>query len=50
LLQVLANHSERQALGRRALELLQSQRGATEFTLEKLRALLDSRVAEAHSA
>jgi 3-deoxy-D-manno-octulosonic-acid transferase len=50
LLQLLSNASERQALGRRALETLQSQRGATDFTLEKLRSLLETSVHEAHSA
>ena len=50
LLQLLAHASERQALGHRALETLQSQRGATEFTLEKLRSLLETNVHEAHPA
>jgi 3-deoxy-D-manno-octulosonic-acid transferase len=50
LLQLLANASEREALGRRALETLQSQRGATDFTLEKLRFLIATKVHEAHSA
>lgn len=50
LLRLLANDSERQALGRRALHTLQSQRGATQFTLEKLRALLETHVHEAYLA
>jgi 3-deoxy-D-manno-octulosonic-acid transferase len=47
-LELLSNESERRALGQRALEALESQRGATRFTLEKLRALLKERVAEAN--
>jgi 3-deoxy-D-manno-octulosonic-acid transferase len=39
-LELLANDDERHALGRRAAEALQSQRGATQFTLTKLRELL----------
>lgn len=40
LMQLLANDAERQALGRRAQETMQSQAGATSRTLEALRALL----------
>lgn len=47
---LLANEAERRALGRRALETLQSQRGATKFTIEQLRGLLNSSVREAHPA
>lgn len=39
-LELLANEDERLALGRRAKEALDSQRGATEFTLQQLRILL----------
>jgi 3-deoxy-D-manno-octulosonic-acid transferase len=39
-LELLANDDERHALGRRAAETLQSQQGATQFTLTKLRELL----------
>jgi 3-deoxy-D-manno-octulosonic-acid transferase len=47
---LLANDAERHALGRRAFETLQSQRGATQFTMEKLRTLLKPGVREAHPA
>lgn len=47
---LLANEIERRALGQRGLETLQSQRGATQFTLEKLRPLLQKALREAHSA
>ncbi|HEX3740720.1 MAG TPA: 3-deoxy-D-manno-octulosonic acid transferase [Terriglobales bacterium] len=47
---LLANDNQRLALGRRALETLQSQRGATQFTMDQLRALLKRGVSEAHSA
>ena len=47
---LLANETERRALGQRGLETLQSQRGATQFTLEKLRPLLQKALHEAHSA
>jgi len=47
---LLKNESERRALGRRAFETLQSQRGATQFTMEKLRTLLTPGVREAHPA
>lgn len=40
LMQLLANDAERQALGRRARETLQSQQGATERTLLALQGLL----------
>jgi 3-deoxy-D-manno-octulosonic-acid transferase len=49
-LELLANENERRTLGRRALETLQSQRGATQLTLEKLRGLLNSSIREAHTA
>jgi 3-deoxy-D-manno-octulosonic-acid transferase len=39
-LELLANDDERHALGRRAVETLQSQQGATQFTLTTLRELL----------
>jgi 3-deoxy-D-manno-octulosonic-acid transferase len=47
---LLANRAERFVLGRRALETLQSQRGATQFTMDQLRNLLKRNVSEAHSA
>jgi 3-deoxy-D-manno-octulosonic-acid transferase len=47
---LLANDSERRALGERALQTLQSQRGATQFTLEQLRPLLKKAFHEAHTA
>jgi 3-deoxy-D-manno-octulosonic-acid transferase len=49
LIELLENEAERSSLGRRALETLQSQRGATQFTLAKLRTLVDDRVFEAHT-
>jgi 3-deoxy-D-manno-octulosonic-acid transferase len=39
-LQLLADDAERRALGGRALEALQSQRGTTQFTIDKIRELL----------
>src|SRR5579864_2483791 len=39
-LELLADDDERRALGHRAADTLQSQRGATQFTLTKLRELL----------
>jgi 3-deoxy-D-manno-octulosonic-acid transferase len=48
--ELLANQAERLALGRRALETLHSQRGATQFTMDQLDALLNRSVSEAHSA
>ena len=50
VIRLLANNSERHALSRRALETLGSQRGATRFTLEKLKALLPAPTREAHLA
>jgi 3-deoxy-D-manno-octulosonic-acid transferase len=50
LTDLLENEVERRALGRRAFETLQSQRGATQLTMEKLRTLLKPGVREAHSA
>ena len=47
---LLANQAERLALGRRALETLRSQRGATQFTMDQLRALLKGHVREVHPA
>ncbi len=49
-LELLGNDRERQALGSRALETLESQRGATRFTLQKLKTPLPARVHEAHPA
>jgi hypothetical protein len=41
-MELLSNESERQALGKRAVETLQGQMGATQRTLEALQRLLDS--------
>jgi len=43
LMELLADETERRELGRRALQTMESQRGATLLTLEKLRALLLNR-------
>jgi 3-deoxy-D-manno-octulosonic-acid transferase len=45
LMQLLADDAERQALGRRALETIRSQMGATSRTLEALKTLVP---AESH--
>ncbi len=50
LTDLLADEAERLALGRRALETLHSQRGATQFTMDQFRSLLKRNVSEAHSA
>jgi 3-deoxy-D-manno-octulosonic-acid transferase len=52
LIELLAkeNDNQRRALGRRASETLHSQRGATQFTMQHLRGLLNSRVREVHPA
>jgi 3-deoxy-D-manno-octulosonic-acid transferase len=52
LIELLAkeNDNQRRALGRRASETLLSQRGATQFTMQQLRGLLNSRVREVHPA
>jgi 3-deoxy-D-manno-octulosonic-acid transferase len=47
---LLDNDQERIALGRRALDTLHSQRGATQFTMDQLRELLESSVREVHPA
>ncbi|HXF13592.1 MAG TPA: 3-deoxy-D-manno-octulosonic acid transferase [Terriglobales bacterium] len=47
---LLTNDAERLALGRCALETLQSQRGATQSTMDQLRGLLKRSGGEAHSA
>jgi 3-deoxy-D-manno-octulosonic-acid transferase len=49
-MELLANDTDRRALGRRAAETLESQRGATELTVTKLKALLADRVREANPA
>lgn len=49
-LELLANETERQALGQRAREALQSQRGATQFTLEHLQSLLKGSARQAHTS
>jgi len=50
LTDLLDNDNARIALGRRALETLHSQRGATQFTMQQLRALLKADVREGHLA
>lgn len=50
LIDLLDNDNARTALGRRALEALHSQRGATQFTMQQLRGLLNSGVREGHLA
>jgi 3-deoxy-D-manno-octulosonic-acid transferase len=47
---LLENDNQRHALGRRASEIMQSQRGATQFTMDQLRGLLKSGVREVHPA
>ena len=47
-MELLADEKQRVGLGRRAAETLESQRGATQFTLDQLRLLLQDH--EAHSA
>lgn len=42
ILELLADKNERQSLGRRGLQLLQSQQGATGLTLQRLKALLSA--------
>ncbi len=49
-LDLLGSDSERHALGKRALETFTSQRGATRFTLQKLKTLLPDRVHEVRPA
>jgi 3-deoxy-D-manno-octulosonic-acid transferase len=41
LVELLANQGERELLGRRAQELLEEERGSTERTMARLRALLE---------
>ena len=53
LMHLLANDAERRALGRRALETMRSQMGATQRTMEALRSLVldrDSRAVPARAA
>ena len=50
LVELLADETERCALGRRGLETLESQRGATQFTLQQLHTLLPSNTREANPA
>ena len=47
LMELISNPAEREALGRRAAETLQSQTGATERTVQALEGLLQSRVPQA---
>ena len=48
--ELLASESQRRELGRRAAETLESQRGATQRTLQKLQQLLTAQSHEARSA
>jgi 3-deoxy-D-manno-octulosonic-acid transferase len=50
VLHLLGSKNERQDLGRRALQTLQSKQGATAVTLQKLKALFSSHEHEAHTA
>ena len=50
LTDLLDHDNTRAALGRRALEALHSQRGATQFTMQQLRGLLKAHVREGHLA
>jgi 3-deoxy-D-manno-octulosonic-acid transferase len=49
-MELLADDEQRQSLGRRARETLESQRGATQFTLQKLQELMKDRVRQASPA
>ena len=49
-MELLANETARRALGRCAAETLESQRGATQLTVTKLKELLADRVREANPA
>jgi 3-deoxy-D-manno-octulosonic-acid transferase len=49
-MELLADDGQREALSRNALETLYSQRGATQFTLEKLYQLMNHSVRQASSA
>jgi 3-deoxy-D-manno-octulosonic-acid transferase len=49
-MELLSDEAERHALGRRAAETFASQRGATRFTIEKLKQLIAVRVHEANPA
>ncbi len=49
-MELLADDEQRQSLGRRAREALESQRGATQFTLQKLQELMKDRVRQASPA
>lgn len=50
ILELLENDNDRRAQGIRALQVLRSQKGATQFAVEKLRPLLGKDVREAHTA
>ncbi len=49
-MELLADDEQRQALGRQARETLESQRGATQFTLQKLHELIKDRMRQAPPA
>jgi 3-deoxy-D-manno-octulosonic-acid transferase len=48
VMSLLSSENDRRALGRRAFDTFQSQRGATELTIAKIRELLPTSVEEAH--
>jgi 3-deoxy-D-manno-octulosonic-acid transferase len=50
ILDLLANEDKREELGRRAAETLDTQRGATQLTVQKLRELLAAQSHEAKPA
>ena len=50
LLDLLANDDDRRSLGNSAREIMRSQRGATQFTMDQLRRLLKNSVREVHPA
>ena len=48
-LELVTDENGRRELGRRALKTLESQQGATRFTIEKLGELLSSNMCGAHT-
>ena len=49
IMELLADENERNAMGRRALQTLQAQQGATAITLHKMKTLLPTHKLEAHT-
>jgi len=49
IMELLADGNQRNAMGRRALQTLQAQQGATAMTLQKMKTLLPTRKLEAHT-